>query len=138
MRGRAATVCYYICAFQRQGDRLNIASTKAAPSGPTCAKTADVTVVGGAGHVGVPLVPAFAEAGLTVNVNDLNEAALATLRSGKLPFIEHSAASLLARALASNRLLFRGEPWPMCGAFSRMRMLCTEHGTAYRYRHARL
>jgi UDP-N-acetyl-D-mannosaminuronic acid dehydrogenase len=112
---------------------LNIASTKAAPSGSTCAKTADVTV-GGAGHVGVPLVSAFAEAGLTVNVNDLNESALATLRSGKLPFI----ASLLARALASNRPLFTGELWPMCGAFSRMRMLCTEHGTAYRYRHARL
>jgi UDP-N-acetyl-D-mannosaminuronic acid dehydrogenase len=117
---------------------LNIASTKTAPSGPTCAKTADVTVVGGAGHVGVTLVPAFAEAGLMVNVNDLNESTLATLRSRKLPFIEHSAASLPARALASNRLLLTGKPWPMCGAFSRMRMLCTEHGTAYRYRHARL
>jgi UDP-N-acetyl-D-mannosaminuronic acid dehydrogenase len=85
---------------------LNIASTKTVSSGPTRAKTADVTVVGGAGHVGVPLVLAFAEAGLTVNVNDLNESALATLRSGKLPFIEHGAAPLLARALAGKRLLF--------------------------------
>jgi UDP-N-acetyl-D-mannosaminuronic acid dehydrogenase len=85
---------------------LNIASTKTAPSGPTRAKAADVTVVGGAGHVGIPLVLAFAEAGLIVNVNDLNESALATLRSGKLPFIEHGAAPLLARALAGNRLLF--------------------------------
>ena len=42
---------------------MNIASTKMAPSDPTCAKAADVTVVGGAGHVGVPLVLAFAEAG---------------------------------------------------------------------------
>src|SRR5262249_48120443 len=71
---------------------------------------ADITVVGGAGHVGIPLVLAFAEAGLTVNVNDLNEAALATLRSGKLPFIEHGAAPLLARALAGNRLLFTSSP----------------------------
>lgn len=85
---------------------MNIASTKTAPSDPTRAKAADVTVVGGAGHVGVPLVLAFAEAGLTVNVNDLNESALATLRSGTLPFIEHGAAPLLARALAGNRLLF--------------------------------
>ena len=77
-----------------------------APSDPTCAKAADVTVVGGAGHVGVPLVLAFAEAGLTVNVNDLNESALAMLKSGKPPFIEHGAAPLLARALAGNRLLF--------------------------------
>ena len=89
---------------------MNIASTKTAPSGPTGAKTADVTVVGGAGHVGIPLVLAFAEAGLTVNINDLNETALATLRSGKLPFIEHGAAPLLARALAGNKLLFTSSP----------------------------
>ncbi|MGA7387460.1 MAG: nucleotide sugar dehydrogenase [Pseudolabrys sp.] len=85
---------------------MNIASNNTAPSSPARAKTADVTIVGGAGHVGVPLVLAFAEAGLTVNVNDLNESALAMLKSGKLPFIEHGAASLLARALAGNRLLF--------------------------------
>ena len=89
---------------------MNIASTKTAPSGPTGAKTADVTVVGGAGHVGIPLVLALAEAGLTVNINDLNETALATLRSGKLPFIEHGAAPLLARALAGNKLLFTSSP----------------------------
>jgi UDP-N-acetyl-D-mannosaminuronic acid dehydrogenase len=89
---------------------LNIASTKTAPSGSTGAKIADVTVVGGAGHVGIPLVLAFAEAGLTVNVNDLNENALATLKSGKLPFIEHGAAPLLAKALANNKLLFTSAP----------------------------
>ncbi len=68
--------------------------------------TADLTVIGGAGHVGIPLVLAFAEAGLTVNVNDLNEQALATLKSGKLPFIEYGAAPLLTKALAENRLIF--------------------------------
>jgi UDP-N-acetyl-D-mannosaminuronic acid dehydrogenase len=60
---------------------LNVASTKTVLSGRT-AKTA--TVVGGAGHAGIPLVLAFAEAGLTVSINDLNETAPATLRSGKL------------------------------------------------------
>ena len=89
---------------------MNIASTKTAPSGPTGAKAADLTVVGGAGHVGIPLVLAFAEAGLTVNVNDLNETALATLKSGKLPFIEHGAPPLLAQALADNRLVFTSSP----------------------------
>jgi UDP-N-acetyl-D-mannosaminuronic acid dehydrogenase len=89
---------------------VNIASTKTARSGPTSAKTADLTVVGGAGHVGIPLVLAFTEAGLTVNVNDLNETALATLKSGKLPFIEHDAAPLLAKALAGNRLIFTSSP----------------------------
>lgn len=70
----------------------------------------DITVVGGAGHVGIPLVLAFAEAGMTVNINDLNETTLATLRAGKLPFIEHGAAPLLAKALAENRLIFTSAP----------------------------
>ena len=38
------------------------------------AQTADLTVVGGAGHVGIPLVLSFAAKGLTVNVNDINRA----------------------------------------------------------------
>jgi len=86
--------------------RPNIAATEA----PTTVDNADITVVGGAGHVGIPLVLAFTEAGLTVNVNDLNEAVLATLRSGKLPFVEHGAAPLLANALANNRLVFTSSP----------------------------
>lgn len=71
---------------------------------------ADITVVGGGGHVGIPLVLAFADAGMSVNVNDLNESVLATLQSGKLPFIEHGAAPLLAKALAENRLVFTTSP----------------------------
>jgi UDP-N-acetyl-D-mannosaminuronic acid dehydrogenase len=89
---------------------VNIASTKPARSGPASAKSADLTVVGGAGHVGIPLALAFAEAGLTVNVNDRNESALATLKSGKLPFIEHGAAPLLVKALANNKLVFSSSP----------------------------
>jgi UDP-N-acetyl-D-mannosaminuronic acid dehydrogenase len=85
-------------------------------SGSTSAKTADITIVGGAGHVGIPLVLAFAEAGLTVNVNDVNEAGLATLRSGKLPFIEHGAAPLLARALAGQKLQFTSSPASVGGS----------------------
>jgi UDP-N-acetyl-D-mannosaminuronic acid dehydrogenase len=68
--------------------------------------SADITVVGGAGHVGIPLVLAFAESGLTVNINDISETALASLRAGKLPFIEHGAAPLLTKALAANKLVF--------------------------------
>jgi UDP-N-acetyl-D-mannosaminuronic acid dehydrogenase len=85
-------------------------------SGSTSTKTADITIVGGAGHVGIPLVLAFAEAGLTVNVNDVNEAGLATLRSGKLPFIEHGAAPLLARALAGQKLQFTSLPASVGGS----------------------
>lgn len=76
----------------------------------TRSQQAQITVVGGAGHVGIPLVLAFADVGMTVNVNDLNEATLATLQSGKLPFIEHGAAPLLTKALANNRLVFTSSP----------------------------
>jgi len=89
---------------------LNIASTKRTPSVPTDARTADITVVGGAGHVGIPLVLALADAGLVVNINDRNETALAMLSAGKLPFIEHGAGPLLARALDSGRLVFSSTP----------------------------
>ena len=49
---------------------------------PTTIENADITVVGGAGHVGIPLVLALAEAGLRVNVNDVNHGSLDTLKSG--------------------------------------------------------
>lgn len=73
-------------------------------------KTVDLTIVGGAGHVGIPLVLSFAAQGLRVNVNDLNRANLATLESGELPFIETDAAPLLTRALRDDRLIFTSKP----------------------------
>src|SRR6478735_11690670 len=88
---------------------LNIADRPAAVRAVT-AKTADVTVVGGAGHVGIPLVLSFAAKGLTVNVNDLNEQTLATLKSGRVPFIENDAQPLLTKALADKRLFFTSQP----------------------------
>lgn len=63
-----------------------------------------VTVVGGAGHVGLPLSIAFANKGLKVLVLDINEAVLETVRSGTMPFIEHNGEEELKRALASGNL----------------------------------
>jgi UDP-N-acetyl-D-mannosaminuronic acid dehydrogenase len=74
------------------------------------ANTADLTIVGGAGHVGIPLVLAFAAKGFTVNVNDFNEDALATLKSGRVPFMEAGAQPLLAKALSDKRLFFTSAP----------------------------
>jgi len=82
----------------------------AARKGAAAVQAADLTVVGGAGHVGVPLVLAFAAKGMTVNVNDINEDSLATLKSGRLPFIEHGAQELLTKALADKRLTFSSKP----------------------------
>jgi UDP-N-acetyl-D-mannosaminuronic acid dehydrogenase len=89
---------------------MTIRPAIASPEAPTTIENADITVVGGAGHVGVPLVLALAEAGLRVNVNDLNQATLDTLKSGKLPFIEDGAEQVLAAALAGQRLVFTSSP----------------------------
>ncbi len=70
----------------------------------------DLTVVGGAGHVGVPLVLAFARAGLRVNINDLNRCALDELAAGRLAFLEQDAEPLLAAALKDKRLAFSTSP----------------------------
>ena len=77
---------------------------------PAQLDTADLTIVGGGGHVGIPLVLAFAEAGFRVNVHDTNRDVLETLRSGRLPFIEYGGEALLAKALGQNRLVFTSSP----------------------------
>ena len=73
-------------------------------------RTADLTVVGGAGHVGIPLVLSFAAQGLTVNVNDLSVDNLAALQAGRLPFIEYGAEDLLSTALREKKLIFTSTP----------------------------
>jgi UDP-N-acetyl-D-mannosaminuronic acid dehydrogenase len=64
----------------------------------------DVVVVGGCGHVGLPLAIAFADRGLRVAIYDLNRAAIATVLAGELPFREDGAAPVLRRALDAGRL----------------------------------
>jgi UDP-N-acetyl-D-mannosaminuronic acid dehydrogenase len=75
-----------------------------------CFDDVDLTVLGGAGHVGIPLVLCFADSGLRVLINDLNEAAWRTLREGVLPFIEYEAQPLLDRVLRKGSLDFSAQP----------------------------
>jgi UDP-N-acetyl-D-mannosaminuronic acid dehydrogenase len=89
---------------------MTVRPSIAAAEAPTTIDNADITVVGGAGHVGIPLVLALAAAGLRVNVNDLNLENLNTLKSGRLPFIEEGAESVLTQALAAKRLVFTSSP----------------------------
>jgi UDP-N-acetyl-D-mannosaminuronic acid dehydrogenase len=80
------------------------------PAQAASVQTADLTIVGGAGHVGIPLVLSFAAKGLKVNVNDLNLESLACLEAGRLPFIEYGAEGMLANALQDKRLIFTSKP----------------------------
>jgi len=90
--------------------QLNFAGPQATAAAAAALGAADLTIVGGGGHVGIPLVLAFAEAGYRVNVHDLNGEVLETLKSGRLPFIEHGGEELLAKALKLNRLVFTSTP----------------------------
>jgi UDP-N-acetyl-D-mannosaminuronic acid dehydrogenase len=64
----------------------------------------DVVVVGGCGHVGLPLALAFADRGLQVGVYDIDPKAVARVGSGEMPFDEPGAPEVLARVLAQGRL----------------------------------
>lgn len=64
----------------------------------------DVVIVGGCGHVGLPLGIAFADRGLSVGLIDLNPAAVDTVNRGELPFAESGAGPVLRRVIDAGRL----------------------------------
>jgi UDP-N-acetyl-D-mannosaminuronic acid dehydrogenase len=64
----------------------------------------DVVVLGGGGHVGLPLSLAFAEAGLRVGIYDTNQATLDQIGAGEMPFMESGAEPLLRQLLPTGRL----------------------------------
>jgi UDP-N-acetyl-D-mannosaminuronic acid dehydrogenase len=66
----------------------------------------DVVVLGGGGHVGLPLSLAFADAGLRVGIYDTNQATLDRIAAGEMPFLETGADELLRRILPTGRLEF--------------------------------
>jgi UDP-N-acetyl-D-mannosaminuronic acid dehydrogenase len=59
----------------------------------------DLVIVGGCGHVGLPLGLAFADRGLRVALYDINAAAVEQVCQGKLPFAEPGGAEVLARVI---------------------------------------
>jgi UDP-N-acetyl-D-mannosaminuronic acid dehydrogenase len=70
----------------------------------------DLVVLGGGGHVGLPLSLAFAESGWRVGIYDINQTTLERIASGKMPFRENGADKLLPEVLATGRLFFDSNP----------------------------
>ena len=64
----------------------------------------DVVVLGGGGHVGLPLSLAFAQAGLRVGIYDISQPALDRIAAGEMPFKENGADELLTELLPTGRL----------------------------------
>jgi len=64
----------------------------------------DIVIVGGLGHIGLPLGIVFADKGLNVCLHDINRHHADVVAQGKLPFIEYDAEPVLARVQAAGKL----------------------------------
>ena len=65
-----------------------------------------ISVIGGAGHVGLPLGLAFAQKNFKVHLIDKNTKFLNQIKSGKMPFLEVKADSILKKILKKNNFYF--------------------------------
>jgi UDP-N-acetyl-D-mannosaminuronic acid dehydrogenase len=63
-----------------------------------------ICIVGGLGHIGLPLGIMFADAGFNVTLLDSNKANFDIVLRGELPFVEYGAEPLLAAALEKGLL----------------------------------
>src|SRR5436305_10633713 len=86
--------------FGRPGG--NIRQIRYQPSGGPVAETSrpatfarDVVVIGGCGHVGLPLAVAFAYRGLRVGIFDIIEPAVACVTFARMPFAEPGVKAML-------------------------------------------
>ena len=68
-----------------------------------------ITVVGGAGHIGLPLSIVFANKGFDVSILDKNNKAIEIAKSGLMPFKEKDGNKNLRKALKKN-LKFYNKP----------------------------
>jgi UDP-N-acetyl-D-mannosaminuronic acid dehydrogenase len=59
----------------------------------------DVCVIGGCGHVGLPLAITFANKGLAVSVYDIDDEAVAAVGAGRMPFKEEGAEPVLREVI---------------------------------------
>ena len=64
----------------------------------------DVCIVGGLGHVGLPLGILFASKRLKVCLNDINDKYAKLVTKGTMPFKEKKAASILKRVIKKKYL----------------------------------
>ncbi len=70
----------------------------------------DICVIGGCGHVGLPLAIMLAGKGKDVCIYDTNAKSIETVQSGTIPFFEEGAEPLLKKVLASGKLHFSDQP----------------------------
>ena len=70
----------------------------------------DICVVGGLGHVGLPLAICFAKEGRRVAICDLDERTGRTVLAGKMPFRDEGAEALLKEVIEAGRISVSAKP----------------------------
>ena len=70
----------------------------------------DLVVVGGCGHVGLPLALSLADCGYKVGIDDIDAAKVAQVKAGNVPFLEKGAEELLKKLLPTGRLELASDP----------------------------
>src|SRR3981081_3854328 len=70
----------------------------------------DLVIVGGCGHVGLPLALSLADSGYKVGINDIDSSKVEMVTAGKIPFLENGAEELLKKVLPTGRLELSTDP----------------------------
>src|SRR6202171_5840912 len=70
----------------------------------------DMVIVGGCGHVGLPLALSLADCGYRVGIDDIDAAKVAYVKAGNVPFLETGADALLKKLLPTGRLELASDP----------------------------
>ena len=69
-----------------------------------------MVIVGGCGHVGLPLALSLADCGYRVGIDDVDAAKVAYVKAGNVPFLETGADALLKKLLPTGRLELASDP----------------------------
>ncbi|MDA8872017.1 nucleotide sugar dehydrogenase [Candidatus Thioglobus sp.] len=70
----------------------------------------DVVIIGGLGHIGLPLGIVFASKGLKVCLNDINNDVAKIVNKGEMPYVEYGAEPILKEVLANGKLVISLNP----------------------------
>jgi UDP-N-acetyl-D-mannosaminuronic acid dehydrogenase len=69
-----------------------------------------MVIVGGCGHVGLPLALSLADCGYKVGIDDIDAGKVAYVKAGNVPFLENGADELLKKLLPTGRLELASDP----------------------------
>jgi UDP-N-acetyl-D-mannosaminuronic acid dehydrogenase len=88
----------------KQSSNLDVQSHPLSAAAPAPLDSGPLAIVGGCGHVGLPLGLAFARKGYQVDLLDTSAERVARVNQGQMPFHEDEADQLLAELIGSGLL----------------------------------